>query len=141
MSVVSKKKSIKSSAKVVAKPKIKVVAKAKKGSEFSSAFVANIPAAIKNQMDKNLLDLVVERHENLSSPRQAGHTVIEVFNPNQSIKGWDGHHTVVNVISDDKAFIIDSVIALLTSQSYLIELIVHPLLFVGTGKILRSRNQ
>lgn len=140
-SKVSEKKMAKSSPKkltpVAVKParaSQKVDKKVDKKTDFAAAFCANIPEGIRKQFHADLLDIIVARHESLSAARKAGDTYIEVFNPNEATHGWTSAHTVVNVISDDKAFIIDSVIALLTSKSYLIELIAHPLVFLTRDK-------
>lgn len=106
----------------------------KKQSAFSVAFLSSISEDIKNQFDKNVLNSVVERHEKLGASRKLGAVLIDIYNPVQSKHGWDGRHTAIDIVTDDKAFIIDSVIALLTSKSYLIEHIVHPLLFIGRDK-------
>ncbi|HAJ90322.1 MAG TPA: NAD-glutamate dehydrogenase, partial [Rhodospirillaceae bacterium] len=108
--------------------------KDKKLSAFASVFLANTPSGIKSQFDEHILSCIVARHEELSLPRKQGQTTIEIFNPHEDKHGWNGHHTVVNIISDDKAFIVDSVIALITSKSHLIEFIAHPLVFLARDK-------
>lgn len=129
------KKSNTKASKVTSKMSVKnSAAKLVKTSAFASVFLANIPEGIKKQFDGNILDHVVARHEKLSAPRKAGETIIEVLNPVSAQHGWNGSHTILNIISDDKAFIIDSVIALLTSKSYLIEFIAHPLVFIAADK-------
>jgi glutamate dehydrogenase len=103
-------------------------------SAFLSAFMATISGDIRQQFDDAVLSHIVARHEKLSLTRKPEQTIIEVFNPNQSTHGWNGSHTALNIISDDKAFIIDSVISLLTAKSYLVEHIVHPLVFLKRDK-------
>lgn len=112
-----------------------------KQSVFATQFLENIPQEIKKKFGEDILGPIVARHEALSLGRKQGQTFIDVFNPNQKIHGWNGGHTVLDIISDDKAFIIDSVIALLTARSYLIELIVHPLIFIkrdASGRMIGS---
>lgn len=96
--------------------------------------MATISGDIRQQFDDAVLSHIVARHEKLSLTRKPEQTIIEVFNPNQSTHGWNGSHTALNIISDDKAFIIDSVISLLTAKSYLVEHIVHPLVFLKRDK-------
>src|SRR3989338_6463418 len=83
--------------------------------KLTTVFLANTPAGIKSQFDENVLSHVVARHEKLSGPRKPGQTTIEVFNPSEAKHGWNSRHTVLNLISDDKAFIVDSVIKALSS--------------------------
>lgn len=139
----SKKKSSGLSLKEMKGPQKKTAVKAVKAmpnkkprvlSAFASVFLANTPAGIKSQFEGDVLANIVARHEKLSGPRKPGQTMIEVFNPNEDKDGWNGHHTVVNLISDDKAFIVDSVIALITAKSHLIEFIAHPLVFLARDK-------
>lgn len=134
MSAVSKKKAVKTPANQSRKSNATGQSPKGKQSEFASAFLANMQQAVLCQFDTALLNTVIARHEKINSARKCGETVIEVFNPTEKAHGWNGLHTVINVISDDKAFIVDSVIALLTSKSYLVELIAHPLLYVTRGK-------
>lgn len=147
MSSVSKKKSASLSVKKMTSPNKKAAPKAdkvkaakivpqkpQKLSEFATVFLANTPAGIKSQFDENVLSHVVARHEKLSGPRKPGQTTIEVFNPSEAKHGWNSRHTVLNLISDDKAFIVDSVIALITARSHLIEFIAHPLVFLSRDK-------
>jgi glutamate dehydrogenase len=101
---------------------------------FAEIFLKYAPQDFMSNFDKTALDCVIARHEHAHKERKSGQTVIEVFNPIQSNHGWSGSHTVLNLITDDKAFIIDSVIALLTSKSYQIEFIIHPLVFVERDK-------
>lgn len=144
MSVVKKSKPAKvakkSSKKAVISSPIKSVAKVTKDSKFAAAFSAGVPLSIRQQFDKGLFDWVVGRHEKMGNSRKLGETIIEVFNPTESRHGWSGRHTILNIISDDKAFIIDSVIALLSSRSYSVELIAHPLLFIGRDKAGRVES-
>ena len=138
MSIVSKKNSAKAPTKKTAaiakKSEKKAAPKLVKLSDFASAFLANTPDGIRKLFDQDVLSHLVSRHEKLSAPRKSGQTIIEVFNPNEAKHGWTGRHTVLNLITDDKAFIVDSVIALITSKSYLIEFIAHPLVFLKRDK-------
>ena len=122
------------SVSIVPNKKNIVTKQIKNQNHFFAAFMANISDDIRHQFDDGVLGHIVARHEKLSLTRKPAETTIEVFNPNQSKHGWNGSHTALNIISDDKAFIIDSVIALLTSKSYLVEHIAHPLVFVKRDK-------
>jgi glutamate dehydrogenase len=116
-------------------PKKSVIKKQSKPDySFKNTFMENISNEIRDKFDAEVLSHIVARHEKLSLTRKPAQTTIEVFNPSKAIHGWNGSHTALNIISDDKAFIIDSVIALLTAKSYLVEHIVHPLVFVQRDK-------
>lgn len=98
--------------------------------EYAQAFVAGLNPETKKQFGEPFLKCIVDRHQAMTSSRKPGETLIEVYNPTEKKQGWTGAHTVIDVVADDSAFIIDSVIALLSEKTYLIELILHPLLFL-----------
>src|SRR6202020_2324124 len=65
-------------------------------------------------------------------------TKVEVYNPVVDRDGWHSPYTVVQIISDDMPFIVDSVTMELSRQGYGIELIVHPVMRVvrdGDGEL------
>ncbi len=67
----------------------------------------------------------------LARHRPQGTANIHVFTPSVSDHGWaaDGH-TVVEVVTDDMPFLVDSVTMLLNEQSRSVHLVVHPQLLV-----------
>ena len=50
-------------------------------------------------------------HRSLASQRPEGTAAIHVFNPDMDEHGWASGHTVVQVVTDDMPFIVDSVAA------------------------------
>lgn len=76
----------------------------------------------------------------LASHRPQGTANIRVFTPTVSEHGWSaGGHTVVEVVTDDMPFLVDSVTMELTEQSRDVHMVVHPQLLVRrdmTGELL-----
>ena len=76
----------------------------------------------------------------LASHRPQGTANIRVFTPTVSEHGWSaGGHTVVEVVTDDMPFLVDSVTMELTEQARDVHMVVHPQLLVRrdmTGELL-----
>jgi glutamate dehydrogenase len=62
--------------------------------------------------------------------RGAGEANIRVYNPDSEHDGWVVPHTVIQVVSDDMPFIVDSVTMALARLGHTINLVVHPVIRV-----------
>ena len=98
--------------------------------EFVRQYYHWVPA--RDLADRNPLDLcgAVVAHWRTAKRRQAGEVKVVVYNPDVERDGWHSPYTVVEIVSDDMPFIVDSVTMELSRQGYGIELIVHPVLRV-----------
>jgi glutamate dehydrogenase len=67
---------------------------------------------------------------NLAQHRAAAETKVNVYNPEFEHHGWQSPHTVIEIISDDMPFIVDSVTMELGRQGYGIDLLIHPVVRV-----------
>ncbi len=78
--------------------------------------------------DRSPLDLygAAVAHWNLAQRRRAGQAKVHVYNPEFEHHGWQSPHTVVEIVSDDMPFIVDSVTMELGRQGYAIDLVIHP---------------
>lgn len=101
---------------------------------FKKKFLAELNAADISGIDKTKLDAIITRQWRISESRRNKLAQIEVTNPVQSTHGWNQTHTIIEIVCDDMAFIIDSVTSLIAEKSYLVELIMHPLLSLKEGK-------
>ena len=68
--------------------------------------------------------------EDLARIRAVGTVNVSVVNPSIDSEGWTSGHTVVQVVTDDMPFLVDSVTAELTARDRGIHLVVHPQLIV-----------
>ncbi len=78
-------------------------------------------------------------HWRLARDRAPGEAKIRVYNPDPDRDGWSSPHTVVEVVSDDMPFLVDSVTMALGRESYGIDLVIHPVLHVirnGGGELI-----
>jgi glutamate dehydrogenase len=65
-------------------------------------------------------------HLQLAAHRPQGTANVRVFTPSVEVNGWSTGHTVVEIVTDDLPFLVDSVNAELARQDRAIHLIVHP---------------
>ncbi len=75
----------------------------------------------------------------LAAERLPGTAAVNVFTPTVEEHGWSCSHTVVEVVTDDMPFLVDSVTMELSRQDRGIHLVVHPQLTVRrdvTGRLL-----
>ncbi|GAA0573368.1 NAD-glutamate dehydrogenase [Actinomadura livida] len=69
-------------------------------------------------------------HRTLGEERPQGRAKVRVFTPTLEEYGWDPGHTVVQVVTDDMPFLVDSVTMEIARHHLTTHLIVHPLLGV-----------
>jgi glutamate dehydrogenase len=82
--------------------------------------------------DRSSLDLygAAVAHWNLLAHRPGGSAKVRVYNPDFEQDGWQSTHTVVEVVSDDMPFLVDSVTMELGRQGHSIHLVIHPVVKV-----------
>ncbi|MGH2882426.1 MAG: NAD-glutamate dehydrogenase, partial [Solirubrobacteraceae bacterium] len=80
--------------------------------------------------DRNPLDLYgsAVAHWNLAQQRGPGEAKVRVYNPVFEQHGWQSPHTVIEIVSDDMPFIVDSVTMDLSRKGYGIHLVIHPVM-------------
>ena len=80
--------------------------------------------------DRNPLDLygAAVAHWNLAQHRLPGEAKVRVYNPDFEQHGWQSPHTLIEIVSDDMPFIVDSVTMELTRKGYGIDLVIHPVM-------------
>ncbi|MFI0447939.1 NAD-glutamate dehydrogenase [Actinomadura sp. 6N118] len=69
-------------------------------------------------------------HRVLGEERPQGRAKVRVFTPTLEEFGWDPGHTIVQVVTDDMPFLVDSVTMELNRHELAAHLVVHPLLGV-----------
>ncbi|MFN3700542.1 MAG: NAD-glutamate dehydrogenase [Alphaproteobacteria bacterium] len=78
--------------------------------------------------DKNILLDAAKIHWELAKAREQGEPKIRIHTP--SVSGGNYHKTVIEVVSDDFAFLVDSVAAEVNKHNLLIDLMLHPIVYV-----------
>src|SRR3954447_23784986 len=80
-------------------------------------------------MERDAADLygAVMAQLRLAAERPQGKALVRVFTPSVSVNGWSaGGHTVVEVVTDDMPFLVDSVSMALAEAQHDIHLVIHP---------------
>ena len=78
-------------------------------------------------------------HWNFARERAPGEAKVRVYNPDSERDGWESPYTVVEIVSDDMPFIVDSVTMELAHQDFTINLMIHPVVRVrrdGAGLLV-----
>ncbi len=90
---------------------------------------------------KDPLDLYAScvRHFQLAETSAPGRTSVHVYNPDSDEDGWSTGHSVIDVVSKDTPFIVDSILALMERRNLQVHVLVHPMFHIErdeTGEIV-----
>ena len=105
---------------------------------FRTKFYALVPHRDIEHMaeeDRNGAALALWRR---AQSRQPGTPVLHVYNPGTGTDGWQSRHTVVEVVTDDMPFLVDSVTGALAGRGLEVHLVIHPIIRVrraGDGMV------
>ena len=93
---------------------------------FLARYYRHVP--IEDLAERHPLDLAgaALAHRQLALHRPRGTANVRVFTPTVDEYGWASGHTVVEIVTDDMPFLVDSVTAELARQERSIHLLVHP---------------
>jgi glutamate dehydrogenase len=69
-------------------------------------------------------------HWNFARRREAGSVRLRVFNPSIEEHGWQSTHTIIEIVNDDKPFLVDSVTMEVNRHGLTLHLIMHPIIAV-----------
>jgi glutamate dehydrogenase len=98
--------------------------------EFARQYYRWVPADDLADSDPADLCGAVLAHWKLARHRAAGETRLAVGTPSLEENGWRSAHSVVEIVSDDMPFLVDSVVMELTRQGYGTHLVIHPVIRV-----------
>jgi glutamate dehydrogenase len=80
-----------------------------------------------------------QSHLELGWRRAPGQTLVRIFNPDRARDGFESPHTVVQIVTEDKPFLVDSVGITFGRAGLAMHLIIHPVLEVrrdGRGRLV-----
>ncbi len=106
---------------------------------FLARYYRHVP--VEDLAEREPIDLVgaALSHRLLAGARPQGVANVRVFTPTVDEFGWTSGHTVVEIVTDDMPFLVDSVTTELSRQERGIHLVVHPQVVVRrdvTGRLL-----
>ncbi len=102
--------------------------------DFLKTFYAKVPGDDVLQNDAVTLARAAQNQWSLTTERKKNERAIRIYCPAEDEKGWPLARTVIDIVQDDKAFIIDSIVAEIVRQNYQIMMLVHPILHIERAK-------
>ncbi len=98
--------------------------------QLISLYFRHVPA--EEMLDDEPDDIVgvVRAHHELAAERVPGRPAIRVLNPSRGEDGWACPSTVVQVVTDDMPYLVDSVVAELARSEVTVYRVVHPIVVV-----------
>ena len=76
-------------------------------------------------------------HLNFARRRVPGEPKLRVYNPQLEQHGWQSTHTIVEIVTDDMPFLVDSVRMVLNGRGLTSHLVVHPVMRIHRGEDTR----
>ena len=106
---------------------------------FFKTFYANVVKEDSDMMAPENLSYTAQSHLQLSHSRKTDEApAISIYTPTNKKEGWDAGRTIIDIVNDDMAFLVDSVVAEIIHHGYQIAVFIHPILHVersDKGKI------
>ncbi len=103
--------------------------------EFFKAFYENVPQEDYEMMAPENLGYTAKHHLELSQKRKKNtKPIVSIYTPQKNKEGWDAGRTVIDIVNDDMAFLVDSVVAEIIRHKYQIAVFVHPILYFSRAK-------
>ncbi|GGN12982.1 glutamate dehydrogenase [Lentzea pudingi] len=104
-------------------------------------FYRHVPAEEVN--DDDPVDLVgaVRSNYQLAESRVPGRAAVRILNPTRGADGWQCPVTVVQVVTDDMPYLVDSVASELTRGGVQVHRVVHPIVVVRRDPVTGARTE
>ncbi|HET8641018.1 MAG TPA: NAD-glutamate dehydrogenase, partial [Pseudonocardiaceae bacterium] len=93
-------------------------------------FFRHVPAEEVLEADPAALAAIVRSHRELAEDRPQGRPKVRAFNPSRAETGWSCPFTVVQIVTDDMPYLVDSVVAELTKAGAPAFRVIHPIVVV-----------
>ena len=93
-------------------------------------YFATIDASNFTNVDLEELHGAAIQHTRLGQTRQSGQATIALYTPDFDRHGWHSPHTVIDIVTDDMPFLVDSVTMVIYNSGLAIHRLIHPVLGV-----------
>jgi glutamate dehydrogenase len=86
--------------------------------------------AAEDLLEREVMDLygAALSQWNFAKQRRPGEPNVRVYNPQVEEHGWQSTHTIVEIVTDDMPFLVDSVRMSINGQGLTIHLLIHPVM-------------
>ena len=109
--------------------------RAKLAADYLESYFRRVPMEeLERESPEVLASLIADQLKFLGR-RAPGATLLRVFNPNKKKHGWESGHTIIEMLNDDKPFLVDSATLALAELNLDVQLIVHPVI-----QVIRDKN-
>lgn len=98
--------------------------------ELIALYYRLVPAQELNTTGSAELAAAVRSHLALAANRVPGRALVQLINPTLADHGWYSQDTVVQIVTDDMPYLVDSVVAELARINVSVRRLVHPLVVV-----------
>jgi len=105
------------------------------GAEFVARYFRHVPLDELTSRTPDIYAGAAASHLELARHRLPGVANVRVYNPSIDVDGWSNARTIIQVVTDDMPFLVDSVTGALVSAGIDIHLIVHPQLVVSRDAV------
>ena len=108
--------------------------KASAAARFVRTYYSNVPPL--DLLQRTPADLwgAASSHWKLASSRARRQAKVHVYSPRAEKHGWNSTHTIVEIVTDDMPFLVDSVAAALNKLELIVHLVIHPVFRVRRDK-------
>lgn len=94
---------------------------------MASLLEKHLPKEDHSVFNPDLFAQMVEAHWHLTNKKDMNEPSIQIYTP--LIPAQNTRKTIINIVNDDMAFLIDSIVAEINRHNLLIDFLVHPLLY------------
>ena len=101
------------------------------GAEFVARYFRHVPLDELTSRTADIYAGAAASHLELARHRLPGVANVRVYNPSTEADGWSNARTIIQIVTDDMPFLVDSVTGALVNAGIDIHLIVHPQLVVS----------
>jgi glutamate dehydrogenase len=105
------------------------------GAAFVRRYFRHVPIDELTTRGPDVYAGALASHVALASQRSPGTANVRVYNPSSEADGWSNSRTVIQIVTDDMPFLVDSVAGALVRRDIDIHIIVHPQLVVRRDAI------
>jgi glutamate dehydrogenase len=114
--------------KVALKSQAKIIA------GYVDEYFSHTPEQDFDDMSPEDLAALAVQHLSTADARKSPAPQVRVYNPDAKRDGWECDHTVIEIVTDDMPFLVDSVSSELTRRELPIHLVIHPIYKVRRTK-------
>ena len=106
---------------------------------FLKVFFERVPKEDVAMMAPENLAHTAQNHLKMAHERKKGAAPqIKIYTPTAKKEGWEAGRTIIDIVNDDMAFLVDSVVAEVIKHNHQIAVFIHPILHAernSKGKI------